>query len=329
MLTTTRQLLHIPNTGHPGMNSLFSKAHSMGWDLDRDVDWSQSIPPDEPCVDPSWALFGRTPTFQALPQEVRTAVTRMALGRMLNVLQVGESVAQNVCAKLALVCDHEDHRNHAVAQAMDEARHHLAYVRFLDKMGETPEGIDPFTEGLFDDLLASDDVTEMVATEQFFLESLAMPIFDSLVEKATHPLLREIAYLIRRDESRHVAFGVLYVTDLLRRADPEEKLAFARRWLPRIIGFLEDRPGPVMRARMASRLARAGVADAVGLAARMLEEEQTLEDDRQQAMTSGRKVPTLLASCRKAGLLEREILEALDLEGHPLIRGTVGSAEAL
>lgn len=328
MRSTTRQLLNLPNTGHPGMNSLFSKAHSMGWDLDRDVDWSLPISPDDPCIDPGWGVFGRTPTFQALPQEICTAVTRMALARMLNVLQVGESVAQNVCAKLALVCDHEDHRNHAVAQAMDEARHHLAYVRFLEKMGDPPEGVDPFTEALFDDLLASDDATEMIATEQFFLESLAMPIFDSLVEQATQPLLRDIAYLIRRDESRHVAFGVLYITDLLRRAEPDERLAFAGRWLPRILDFLEDRPGPIMRARMAARLGRAGAADAEGLAARMLEEEQTLEDDRKQAMRSGRKVPTLLASCRKAGLLAPEILEALDLADHPLVRGALGSSEA-
>ena len=51
----------------------------------------------------------------------------------------------------------EDYRNHAVAQAMDEARHHLAYRRFIEKMDEELEDIDLGTEMMFDALLAADD----------------------------------------------------------------------------------------------------------------------------------------------------------------------------
>ena len=122
----TRELMELRNTGHQGINALFSKAHSAGWDIDSDVDWSLSLPREDPLVDYAWAAYGRTPTFQALPEPVKTYATRRALGRMLNVLQVGESVAQDVCAKIALIVREEDYRNHAVAQAMDEARHHLA-----------------------------------------------------------------------------------------------------------------------------------------------------------------------------------------------------------
>jgi demethoxyubiquinone hydroxylase (CLK1/Coq7/Cat5 family) len=73
--------------------------------------------------------YGATPTFQALPSGVKAYATRARVGRMLNILQVGESVAQNVCARLVLELREEDYRNHAAAQAMDEARHHLAYRR--------------------------------------------------------------------------------------------------------------------------------------------------------------------------------------------------------
>ena len=111
---------------------------------------------------------------------MKTYVTRRGLGRMLNILQVGESVAQDVCAKLALRLREEDYRNHAVAQAMDEARHHLAYRRFIEKMDEEPEDIDVGTEMMFDALLAADAPLELIATEQFFLESLAMDIFESI-----------------------------------------------------------------------------------------------------------------------------------------------------
>src|SRR5882724_8718355 len=138
----TRDLLKLHNTGHPGINALFAKAHSADWDIENDVDWSVTVGPEDALVSHDWAAFGRTPTFQSLPVRMKAQATRRALGRMLNILQVGESVAQNVCAKLVLSLREEDYRNHAAAQTMDEARHHLAYRRFLDLMGDTPEDID-------------------------------------------------------------------------------------------------------------------------------------------------------------------------------------------
>src|SRR6185436_17997694 len=166
----------------------------------------------------------------------------------------GESVAQNVCSKLVLGLREEDYRNHAAAQAMDEARHHLAYRRFLDRMGGEPEDIDPGTEMTFDALLDEDDPLELIATEQFFLEGFAMTIFEGLREHATHPLLRRIIELITRDESRHMGFGVLYVAEWMRTQPQAERLAFARHWLAQILGTLMDKPGPILLSRVVRRL---------------------------------------------------------------------------
>src|SRR5262245_15150661 len=169
----TRDLIKLQNTGHAGINALFAKAHSADWDIENDVDWGVAVAPDDPLVSHDWAAYGQTPTFQALPESVKVHATRRAVGRMLNILQVGESVAQNVCARLVLNLREEDYRNHAAAQAMDEARHHLAYRRFLDAMDEEVEDIDAGTEMMFDSLLAMQDPLELIATEQFFLESFA------------------------------------------------------------------------------------------------------------------------------------------------------------
>src|SRR5262247_3787346 len=127
---------------------------------------------------------------------------------------------------------------------MDEARHHLAYRRFLDAMGEQVEDIAAGTEMMFDALLSMDDPLELIATEQFFLESLAMGIFEGLRRDATHPLLRRILELITRDESRHMGFGVLYIAERMRTESLEWRIGFARRWLGQILGSLLDRPGP-------------------------------------------------------------------------------------
>jgi hypothetical protein len=323
MSLRTRDLVHLRNTGQPAIHALFSKAHSMDWDIDRDVDWQNEVSKEDPLIAPQWAPFGRTPTFQSLPREIQTSVTRQALGRMLNILQVGESVAQDVCAKLALLCEEEDYRNHAVAQAMDEARHHLAYVRFLDRMGDEVEDIDPITEAMFDRLLESEDPTFLIAGEQFFLESLAMPLFESLVKHARDPLLKQIVTLITRDESRHIAFGILYVERYLANASTEDRLAFARLWLPQIIGALEDRPGGQLALRVAGRLRKAGADDPEGLAQRMREEQPEIDKRDRQEVVTGRRIPQLLSSARRAGLLVPDILRPLDLLDHPLVGGAL------
>lgn len=320
----TRELVNLPNSGHPGINALFSKAHSAGWDLDRDLDWTLPMAADDPLVDPAWAAFGATPTFRALPAAVQTYATRRALGRMLNVLQVGESVAQDVCAKLALRLREEDYRNHAAAQAMDEARHHLAYRRVLERMNEEPEDIDAGTEMMFDALLAADGALELVATEQFFLESLAMDIFDGIRDHATHPLLRRLLTLVTRDESRHMGFGVLYVAEHLRHHDRDARIAFARRWLGQILFAASDQPGPIMLGRVLRRLREAGV-DADALAPALLREQQEINARDRAEVLAGRRLPQLMKSARRAGLLDPEILEALGVAGHPLVAATLAA----
>jgi hypothetical protein len=315
----TRELMHLSNSGHPGINALFSKAHSAGWDIDRDIDWSQSIPAGDPLVEHDWAAFGTTPTFHALPEAVKSYTTRRALGRMLNVLQVGESVAQDVCAKLALRLREEDYRNHAVAQAMDEARHHLAYRRFLEKMGEEPEDIDTGTEMMFDGLLAADAPLELVATEQFFLESLAMDLFESIRTHARHPLLRDLLTLITRDESRHMGFGVLYVAEWMRSHSLEERIGFAGRWLGQILFAVSDQPGPLMLGRLIRRMQEAGVDDAEASRAALLREQQTANAADRTEVLAGRRIPQLLKSARRAGLLAPDILDALGLREHPMV----------
>jgi hypothetical protein len=325
----TRELLKLHNTGHPGINSLFAKAHSADWDFEKDVDWRVPVEHDDPLVEHGWGAYGRTPTFQALPERVKVHATRRALGRMLNILQVGESVAQNVCAKLVLVLREEDYRNHAAAQAMDEARHHLAYRRFIDAMDEEVEDIDAGTEMTFDALLTTEDPLELIGTEQFFLESFAMGIFESLRRDATHPLLRRIIELITRDESRHMGFGVLYLAEWMHRQPLDRRIAFARHWMGQILGTVMDQPGPIFLARVVRRMREAGVADADALGARMFREQQAINATERAEAISGAKVPHLLKSARRVGFLEPEILEALGLSAEPLIRGALrGSVDA-
>ena len=248
--------------------------------------------------------FGQTPTFQALPEPVKNYATRRALGRMLNILQVGESVAQDVCAKIGLLVREEDYRNHAAAQAMDEARHHLAYRRLIEKMDEQPEDIDLGTEMMFDTLLAADAPLELIATEQFFLESVAMDIFESIRTHARLPLLRDLLTLITRDESRHMGFGVLYVAEWMRTPRAATSASPSR-------AAGSDRscsPPPTSRGRSCSarvlrRLREAGVDNADALGPQLLREQQAINAAARAEALAGQRIPQVMKSARRAGLL--------------------------
>ena len=105
------------------------------------------------------------------------------------------------------------------------------------------------------------------------------------------------------------------------------RIAFARPWLSQILGSLLDRPGPIFLARVVRRLRDAGVADAERLAPQMLREQQEINAAELDEAVSGVKIPHLLKSARRVGLLAPEILEAIDFGSHPLIRGALRSPE--
>jgi len=65
-------------------------------------------------------------------------------------------------------------------------------------------------------------------------------------------------------------------------------------------------------------------AEALGPA--MLREQQDINAAELAEAASGAKIPHLLKSARRAGLLEPDILDALGLANQPLIRGALRSA---
>src|SRR5262249_60313598 len=75
-----------------------------------------------------------------------------------------------------------------------------------------------------------------------------------------------------------------------------------------------------MLARLIRRLREVGVADAEALAPRLLREQHEINTAELAEAASGAKLPHLLKSARRAGLLDPESIDALHLTNQPLIR---------
>jgi hypothetical protein len=84
-----------------------------------------------------------------------------------------------------------------------------------------------------------------------------------------------------------------------------------------------DKPGPIMLARMVRRLREAGVADVDAIGAQMLREQQAINAAERSDAESGQRLPQVMKSARRAGLLEPDILAELGLSEHPLILATL------
>ena len=104
-------------------------------------------------------------------------------------------------------------------------------------------------------------------------------------------------------------------------------MAFAGKWLTQILTLSFGPQDPTALTRMTRWLYEAGEADSVGLASQIMAEQVQVAAAEFDAAARGERVPQELKSARRAGLLAPEILEALRLDGHPLVRGALASRE--
>jgi hypothetical protein len=134
---------------------------------------------------------------------------------MLSQFLHGEQGALVATAKLVQCVPDEESKFYAASQVVDEARHVEVYHRYLtEKMGVSYPVV-----GSLQTLLGSIvedsrwDVTFLGM--QIMVEGLALAAFGMMrMMMAGEPLIQDITSRIIADESRHVAFGVIALSDL-------------------------------------------------------------------------------------------------------------------
>jgi hypothetical protein len=106
-----------------------------------------------------------------------------------------------------------DAKFYASSQTMDEARHVEVFSRYLREKLEWEWPINKQLKELLDATIQDSRWDFKYLGMQVLIEGLAMAAFGNLFQIAQEPLLRELLKYVMRDESRHVAFGVLSLRD--------------------------------------------------------------------------------------------------------------------
>jgi hypothetical protein len=96
---------------------------------------------------------------------------------------------------------------------MDEARHVEVVSRYLREKLEWQWPVNDSLKELLDATIKDSRWDLKYLGMQIIIEGLAMAAFGNLFQITHEPLLKELIRYVMKDESRHVAFGVLSLND--------------------------------------------------------------------------------------------------------------------
>jgi hypothetical protein len=202
------------DTHRPGVSRLYERTKAAQWNPSVDLDWTieidpgAEVPPDTPGgID--WSRLG-SPLTDALgtAPELRREFVAQQHGWLVSQFMHGEQGALLCTAKIVETVPWIDAKYYASTQVMDEARHVEAYQRYLDKIGISYPCCPPMAE-LLGQVMHHAHVDLTYLGMQILVEGVALAAFSLGGALFANPLIARLTELVRRDEARHVAFGVL------------------------------------------------------------------------------------------------------------------------
>ncbi len=205
------------------LRALYERGKKGQWDAEADIDWDAPFPDDE------WFLPKEN--VQLLPSILQTMgaddatcreASRDEFAHTLSQLLHGEQAALQLCGQLTNACPTMDAKFYAGSQVIDEVRHVEVMSKFLQRKMGTLYPIDPTLKILLDKLLEAPTWKLKTLGMQTLFEGVAVGILDDVARNTTNPLLRDIIRRVQIDESRHAAFGVLSMREVIKESEPEE-----------------------------------------------------------------------------------------------------------
>ena len=196
-----------------GLRELYEKAKREQWNGATELDWSTAVDPESEIIPSVFnPLVGYLP-YERLSAAERTRLRHAQLSLQLSQFLHGEQGAMIVASQLVSAVPWIDAKFYASSQTMDEARHVEVFSRYLREKLEWEWPIDAPLKELLDLTIGDSRWDFKYMGMQILIEGLAMAAFGNLYLLTQEPLLKQLLHYVMRDESRHVAFGVLSLRD--------------------------------------------------------------------------------------------------------------------
>jgi hypothetical protein len=224
------------------LHDLYERAKTQQWNVSTDLDWEREADPAEGVLLPDRVPMAPLPIWGRLDGRQRRALNREFSAFLISQAMHGEQGAMLLCGQLVDAVPDMEGKLYAATQVIDEARHVEVFHRYGKRVARVYPPSRPI-KAIIDLLLTTDMWQKKCTGMQVIAESFALGAFRNIRANASDPLLREIVTLTARDEARHVAFGVIYVGDAVKRMAPAERAELEDFTAEALDAMVERRPG--------------------------------------------------------------------------------------
>lgn len=192
-----------------GLRDLYEKAKREQWNGSTQLKWDTPVDPEAELIPERFnPLEDYGPYKKLSPRQVRH-LRHAQISWQLSQFMHGEQGALIVASQLVGAAPWTDAKFYAATQTMDEARHVEVFSRYLREKLDWQWPVNPNLKHLLDLIICDGRWDMKYLGMQILVEGLAMAAFSSMYQLAQEPLIKELVHYVMRDESRHVAFGVL------------------------------------------------------------------------------------------------------------------------
>ena len=201
--------------------TLYNKAMGSQWNSVKDLDWSTEVDPEKLVAEQQSPLLAVARVAGTLPGSPMAKWTEKEYSQLgieffkasLSQFMHGEQGAMMTAAKIVETVPWIDAKYYASTQTMDEARHTEVFAKYLrTKLGDAYP-MSPFLKSQIWSLLEDSRWDIAYLGMQIVIESLALAAFGDMLRRTNEPLLTKLLRYVMSDEARHVAFGVLTLSE--------------------------------------------------------------------------------------------------------------------
>ena len=201
-----------------GLHDLYEKAKRDQWNGSVQLAWDTQVDPEGEIIPQIYNPLDDYAPFQKLDEKRVKEFRHATISLQLSQFMHGEQGALIVASQLTGAVPWMDAKYYAATQTMDEARHVEVFARYLREKLEWEWPINPALRQLLDMIICDSRWDMKYLGMQILVEGLAMAAFSNMYQLAVEPLVRDVVHYVMKDESRHVAFGVIslrgYYTDM-------------------------------------------------------------------------------------------------------------------
>lgn len=203
------------------IKKLYELGKQLNWDPEMDIDWDRPWPKEERSAE-MMNLHEYEP-YLAMDEKTQDEFWLHMNAWSLSQFLHGEQGALLVASQLVSCAPTYNAKLYAASQTFDEARHVEVFNKYLQKRIGLSYPINTSLKSILDKILTDERWDMKFIGMQIVIEGLALSAFNTTRETTPDPVLKDIVYLVIRDEARHVTFGVNYLEEYVKTLTDEER----------------------------------------------------------------------------------------------------------